>query len=184
VDIAKVDPGVRELVSEQGAAADKRPLTISDPRTLPVVPALSRNGMCARSDRQQIKNGSFAIAFPPVRDETAPGPIAVTEQRRRSVEHPFEIDTIVEPLRHDCDFRILAPEIAARGESTSQQKSGMDRRKFGVQTRLAGAWIHEMQKESADLGREPAEEPERGDDAVGSLGGIDPAALHPNAQGG
>src|SRR5262249_8820731 len=133
---AEIDPGVRILMMEQTRAVQVGVVAVGEEIAPPGVPGVRRYGMCRRSDGQEIQDQMLTGGVPTVLEKTVFRQPAM-RQGGFTIEHPGEVDTLVNPGGEPHNLRVMA-ELLARGKDAGHQQRGIDGGQLAARPALAG----------------------------------------------
>ena len=98
-----------------------------------------------------------------------------------AIEHPAEVDTLVDTARQSHYFRIVTKTLA-NGKNTTQQQSRINRRYFAVPTSLTSLRIEPVIKPAALLVGTRVEEAQGVKSTLLCLGFFYPVSIGSNAE--
>src|SRR5580698_4888132 len=117
--VAKVEPGVRILMSEERiVSADVGVSLKTDGWAREGVPGTCRDWKSRRANGEQVNHHQFAVSVPPGGQEAA---LRSPPHREcgAAIEHPWPVHALVDLRGQVLDLRIL--EILPAGKHTAQQ---------------------------------------------------------------
>src|ERR1700732_489589 len=136
--------------------------------------------MRGRPDRKQIQKRRLAVGLPLVLEEAFAALPAMRQDQRIAVQHPLEIDSIIDLFSEPGDIGILG-KVPCRRECAAEKECRVHRRNLAIPLARAIRYLHPVIKPAMLMEGSRGEELQSGSNALSCLVAWNPAMLGPDA---